>query len=174
MQPSGGTSQDSGSRAQKRERQRTMRELVTRQPVGNQSEFVALLAERGYDVTQATVSRDIAELGLVKVARAGRHAYTFPEDLASAPRVDDEGLRRVLRDLPVTVGRSGLIVLLVSSPGSAGAISEAIDRSSMTEQEGTLAGDNTVLVLFRDEGRLQRWLDWLAELNGEPLTPTRP
>lgn len=151
-----------------------MRELVTRQSVSNQAEFVELLAKRGFEVTQATVSRDIGELGLVKVLRAGRHVYAFPEDLASAPRLDDEGLRRVLRDLPVTIGRSGLVVLLVSSPGSASAIAEAIDRSSLTEQEGTLAGDNTVLVLFRDEARQQRWLDRLAELNGAPLTPTRP
>jgi len=174
MQASGGADQATGHRAAKRDRQRAMRELVMRQPVSSQTELVELLAQRGFDVTQATVSRDIGELGLIKVLRAGRHAYAFPEDIASAPRVDDEALRRVLRDLPVTVGRSGLIVLLVASPGSAGAIAEAIDRSSLTQQEGTLAGDNTVLVLFRDEARLQRWLDRLAELNGEPLTPTRP
>lgn len=161
-------------RVGKRQRQRQMRELVTRQPVSNQQEFVDLLAQRGFAVTQATVSRDIGELGLVKVMRAGRHAYAFPEDIASAPRSDDEGLRRVLRDLPVTVGRSGLVVLLVSGPGSASAIAEAIDRSSLTEQEGTLAGDNTVLVLFRDEANLERWIERLAELNGEPLTTTRP
>jgi len=160
-------------RAAKRERQRHMRELVTRQSVSSQQEFVELLTERGFDVTQATVSRDIGELGLVKVLRAGRHVYAFPEDIASVPRINDEGLRRVLQDLPVTVGRSGLIVLLVSGPGSAPAIAEAIDRSSLTEQEGTLAGDNTVLVLFRDEERLQRWLGRLAELNGAPLTATR-
>jgi transcriptional regulator of arginine metabolism len=174
MQPSGGASQASGSRAQKRQRQRVMRELVTRQPVSNQHEFVELLAQRGFAATQATVSRDIGELGLVKVLRAGRHAYAFPEDIASVPRTDDAGLRRVLRDLPVTVGRSGLIVLLVSGPGSAPAIAEAIDRSSLTDQEGTLAGDNTVLVLFQDERRLERWVERLAELNGEPLTTTRP
>ncbi len=151
-----------------------MRELVSRRPVGNQQEFVDLLAERGIEVTQATVSRDIAELGLVKVTRAGRHVYAFPEDIASAPRMSDEGLRRVLQDLPVTVGRSGLILLLVSSPGSAPAIAEAIDRSSLTEQEGTLAGDNTVLVLFRDEARLERWLERLTDINGAPLAATRP
>jgi transcriptional regulator of arginine metabolism len=157
------------TRAAKRERQRIMRELVSRRPVANQHEFVELLAERGIDVTQATVSRDISELGLVKVSRAGRHVYAFPEDIASPPRVSDETLRRVLRDMPVTVGRSGLILLLVSGPGSAQAIAEAIDRSSLTEQEGTLAGENTVLVLFRDEQRLERWLERVGEIVGEPL-----
>jgi transcriptional regulator of arginine metabolism len=157
------------ARAAKRERQRVMRELVSRRPVANQHEFVELLAERGMEVTQATVSRDITELGLVKVVRAGRHVYAFPEDIASPPRINDEGLRRVLQDLPVTVGRSGLILLLVSSPGSASAIAEAIDRSSLDEQEGTLAGDNTVLVLFRDAERLTRWLARLTEIYGAPL-----
>ena len=145
-------------RAAKADRQRLIRELVSRYPVGNQQGIVDLLGQRGVTVTQATVSRDITELGLVKVFRGGRHVYAFPEDLAAAtPPPSDEGLRRVLADLPVRVGRSGLILLLISSPGSAGVIAEAIDRSSLSEQEGTLAGDNTVLVLFRDEGSLERW-----------------
>jgi transcriptional regulator of arginine metabolism len=161
-------------RVTKRERQRLIREIVSRHPVSNQQEIVDLLAGRGVEVTQATVSRDIAELGLVKVVRASRHAYAFPEDLAPAPQPSDENLRRILRDLPVSVGRSGLILLLISTPGSAHVIAEAIDRSSLDEQEGTLAGDNTVLVLFRDEDRLERWLKQLAELNGAPLEAARP
>ncbi len=73
----------SAGRAARRERQRQIRELVTRQPIGNQQEFVDQLAQRGFTVTQATVSRDIGDLGLVKVVRAGRHVYAFPEDIAS-------------------------------------------------------------------------------------------
>jgi len=162
------------NRVLRRDRQRHLREIVSRYPVSSQHEIVERLAERGFAVTQATVSRDIAELGLVKVTRAGRHAYAFPEDIAPVAQQGDESLRRVLQDLPVTVGRSGLIVLLVASPGSAPAIAEAIDRSSLHEQEGTLAGDNTVLVLFRDETLLERWLERLAEVNGAPLASTRP
>ena len=158
------------TREQKRARHRAMRELVARFPVSSQHEFVDLLAERGFDVTQATVSRDITELGLVKVVRADRHVYASPEDLAAPPAYDDEKLRRVLQDLPVTVRRSGLILLLVAGPGSASAIAEAIDHSSLTEQEGTLAGDNTVLVLFGDEARLQRWHDRFRALQGLPAS----
>jgi transcriptional regulator of arginine metabolism len=145
------------TRATKLERQRTMRELVARMPISSQDEFVRLLAERDFDVTQATVSRDIAELRLVKVVRADRHVYASPEDLAPQPQESDEVLRRMLLDLPVVVRRSGLILLLISTPGTAQVIAEAIDHSSLHEQEGTLAGDNTVLVLFRDEERLERW-----------------
>jgi transcriptional regulator of arginine metabolism len=156
-------------REQKRERQRVIRELVTRGPVGSQSELVELLSARGFDVTQATVSRDIGELGLVKVARGGRHLYALPEDLARDVPARDDVLRRLLADLPVEIRRSGLILLLISTPGAASALAEAIDRSTLDEQEGTLAGDNTVLVLFADEPRLVRWrarLEALREGSG--------
>jgi transcriptional regulator of arginine metabolism len=146
------------TRAAKRERQRQVRELVTRHPIASQHELVERLAERGFDVTQATISRDISELGLVKVMAAEGHVYASPDDLApGAPRASDDRLRRVLADYPVTIGRSGLILLLVSEAGTASAIAQAIDESTLDEQEGTLAGDNTVLVLFADEDRLQRW-----------------
>jgi arginine repressor len=70
----------------------------------------------------------------------------------------DERLRRILADVPVTVGRSGLILVLTGTPGTASVVAQAIDESSLQEQEGTLAGDNTLLVLFADEPRLERWL----------------
>ena len=60
--------------------------------------------------------------------------------------------------MPVTVGRSGLILVLVGTPGTASVVAQAIDESTLQEQEGTLAGDNTLLVLFADEPRLERWL----------------
>ena len=153
------------SRATKRERLRLVRDLVASGSVGSQHELVDLLADRGYDVTQATVSRDIAELGLVKVTHDGRHVYAAPDDLtaAVAPASDDR-LRRVLADYPVTIGRSGLTLLLVSEAGTAGAIGQAIDESTLDEQEGTLAGDNTILVLFADQARLEAWLERFGKL----------
>ena len=147
----------------KRERQQAIRELVARQPVGSQEELAAYLRGRNFAVTQATVSRDIAELGLVKVPRGDRHVYVSPEDLAAPPHSDDH-LRRLLADLPVTIGRSGLILVLVSTPGTAGMLGQAVDEATVREQEGTLAGDNTLLVLFRDEERLERWLAWFRSL----------
>src|SRR5438128_7070271 len=150
----------------KRDRQRAIREIVARTSIGNQDELVAQLRARGFAVTQATVSRDIAEIGLAKVARGDRHVYVLPEDVVGGLIHGDDPLRRILADIPVTVGRSGLILLLTGSPGSANAIAQAIDQSSLHEQEGTLAGDNTLLVLFADETRLERWLEKFRALQG--------
>ena len=145
----------------KRLRQRAIRQLITSRPVGSQREVVDALLAQGFEVTQATVSRDITELGLMKAPRADGHIYVAPEDVAttSLPSpVSDERLQRILGDIPVSVGRSGLILVLTGTPGTASVIAQAIDESSLHEQEGTLAGDNTLLVLFADESRLERWL----------------
>ncbi|MFI5225081.1 MAG: arginine repressor [Candidatus Limnocylindrales bacterium] len=138
-------------------RLRAIRELVSERPIGSQRELADALRDRGMPVTQATVSRDIAELGLVKVPGIDGHTYVAAEDLAAARPTTDRLLGRLLADIPVRVGRSGLILVLTASPGTASSIAQAIDQSSLTEQEGTLAGDNTVLVLFADEARLLRW-----------------
>lgn len=170
-----GRRQTGTTRAVKRARQKAIREVVARHPVTSQHEFVDLLAERGFDVTQATVSRDIAELGLVKVVRGERHVYASPEDVAPQPQTNDAALRRLLDDHPVSIRRSGLTLLLVSTPGMAAAFAQAIDDSSLQEQEGTLAGDNTVLVLFADEERLLRWRERIDRIRGvSPLTAQRP
>ncbi len=153
----------------KRDRQRAIRELVAREPVGSQQELAERLSQRGFEVTQATVSRDIAELGLVKILRAERHVYVAPQDLAPPPpAASDERLRRMLADIPVTVGRSGLVLVLTGTPGTASAIAQAIDESTLTEQEGTLAGDNTLLVLFADDARLERWLERFRSIQSLP------
>jgi transcriptional regulator of arginine metabolism len=157
--------------AAKRDRQRAIREIIVRDPIGSQQELAERLVERGFAVTQATVSRDIAEMGIVKMPRGDRHLYVSTEDVAAPPRiVSDERLRRILLDIPVTVGRSGLILLVTGSPGTANVIAQAIDET-MTGQEGTLAGDNTLLVLFGDEARLERWLERFEELRSEPARP---
>jgi transcriptional regulator of arginine metabolism len=141
----------------KQRRQRTLLDLIARAPIGSQDELVELLHQRGFEVTQATVSRDAAELGLVKVPRADRHIYATAEAAATGNAYDTR-LRRLLEDIPVRIGRSGLSLVLVATPGSAGAIAQAIDQSSLTDQVGTLAGDNTLLVLFETEAALERWL----------------
>src|SRR5262249_9742067 len=143
---------------------------VERETIGSQGELVDRLDALGFAVTQATISRDIGELGLLKVPRSDGYAYVATEALVptSAARIAaeappahrrDDRLRPILPDIPVTVGRSGLILVVTGSAGTANVIAQAIDDSSLSEQVGTLAGDNTVLILFADEPRLEAWLD---------------
>lgn len=158
----------------KRERQRAIRELVMAEAIASQQDLADRLEALGFAVTQATVSRDVAELGLLKGPRPSGHVYVVPEALggrAVAPAApSDERLSRILADIPVTIGRSGLILLVTGSPGTASVIAQAIDESSLTEQEGTLAGDNTLLVLFADEGRLLAWRERFDEIRSSAVT----
>lgn len=161
-----------GAPRMKRMRQRTIRELLGQVSIGSQEELAEQLRQRGFAVTQATVSRDIADLGLLKVSRGDRHVYVAPEELTGMLPPSDEHLRRLLVDIPVTIGRSGLILVLNGPPGTANAVAQAIDQSTLDEQEGTLAGDNTLLVLFRDEERLERWSERFQALQAQlPPTP---
>jgi transcriptional regulator of arginine metabolism len=153
-------------------RRRAILDLVSTRAIRSQEELAGLLRDRGFPVTQATVSRDVADLGLVKAPRGDHHAYVTPGSLATgvatgvatgtAP-VSDRGsrdfarLRRILADYPVAIARSGLTLVLVSRPGAASAVAQAIDESGLDDQVGTLAGDNTLLVLFADEPALERW-----------------
>jgi transcriptional regulator of arginine metabolism len=172
------------SAADRPARQQAIRELIARRPIGSQAALVAALRERGFRATQATISRDVADLGLVKVPRADGHVYVAPEDLASTASVavggptasgrtarhaGDERLRRILGDIPVMVGRSGLSLVLVGTPGTASVVAQAIDESTL-DQVGTLAGDNTTLVLFADEAQLERWRAHFDELLAPALT----
>jgi transcriptional regulator of arginine metabolism len=164
--------------ATKAERRQAIREIVAREGVGSQRELVDRLVRRGIAATQATVSRDIADLALIKLWRGRRHVYVLPEDiagpagsgtstgpgLAASPRSSTERLRRILADIPIRVARSGLILVLTGSPGTASVIAQAIDESPLDEQVGTVAGDNTLLVLFADPPALERWLERFSQL----------
>jgi transcriptional regulator of arginine metabolism len=148
----------------KRERHAAIRRLVADRPIASQGDLVAGLSELGFDVTQATVSRDIAELGLAKVMRGEHSVYVLPETIGSRRAPSDERLRRILADIPVTVGRSGLILVLTGQPGTANVIAQAIEESTLDGFVGTVAGDNTLIVLFPDEPALLRWLERFAAI----------
>jgi transcriptional regulator of arginine metabolism len=153
----------------KRDRHAAIRKLVAAGPIGSQGELVASLAALGFDVTQATVSRDIAELRLAKVMRGDRSVYVVPEEIEARRPPSDERLRRILADIPVSVGRSGLILVLNGQPGTANVIAQAIEESTLDGFVGTVAGDNTLIVLFPDEPVLTRWLDRFEGLQASAL-----
>lgn len=145
-------------RARKRHRQQTLLRLVAERRLGTQDELVRALRGAGFHATQATVSRDIVELGLVKVARDGVHVYAAP----SAPTGGGaDRLRRFCEDYPVDVALAGTIVVLRSLPGTANALGAAIDAAQLDEIVGTIAGDDTVFLAATREREARAVVDRL-------------
>ncbi len=151
-------------------RQRAIRDLLEQRLIRTQQELAAALRERGFRTTQATVSRDVAELGLIKVNREGVQAYALPPRLVEAEASGEDRLRKLLRDLPIEFHESGLLLVVRTLPGSAHAIAAALDRARWPEVAGTIAGDDTVFVAFPDRSSLQRIRRRLLRLR-EPEQP---
>jgi len=150
----------------KRVRHGAIRDIVTARPVRTQQELAAALAERGFRTTQATISRDVAELGLVKQNREGIHVYALPPRPSEPEATGEERLRGLFRDLPVELRESGLLLIVRTLPGSAHAIAATLDRMHWNEVAGSIAGDDTVFIACPDRaslGRLRRRLVRLLE-----------
>jgi transcriptional regulator of arginine metabolism len=147
-------------------RQRAIRDLVEQRPIRTQQELAAALRERGFRTTQATISRDVAELGLVKAGRSGMQAYAIPPRLREADTSGEDRIRTLLRDMPVEMRDAGTMLVLKTLPGSAHPLAAALDRARWPEVVGSIAGDDTVFVAFADRGsmgRVRRRLQGLAE-----------
>ena len=128
-------------------------ETVRAAAIHSQTELSNRLAEAGIEVTQATLSRDLEELGAIKVrgVDGGSAYYVIPED--GAPRPVAGGttrLARLLGDLLVSHDASGNLAVLRTPPGAAAFLASAIDRAGLVDVVGTIAGDDTVLVVARD------------------------
>ena len=131
----------------KHQRQHRITKLLESKAVGSQSHLVDLLAADGIDATQTTVSRDLEELGAVKVRLPGGDtAYALPE-LPSQQVAPEDHLRRVLGEWVVEADYSGTVIVLRTPPGSAHVVGSALDRSGFPGVIGTVAGDDTVLVV---------------------------
>jgi transcriptional regulator of arginine metabolism len=139
-----------GRRLTKAQRQRLITSVIGRKRVGSQHELLAALAASGCVVTQATVSRDLRELGVEKTRDdLGRPRYLVPETRRGDPR---EALRRVLSEFGRRIVAAQNIVVVQSEMGSAPAIARALDRVDHPLIVGTLAGDDTCLVVANDSG----------------------
>jgi len=147
-------------------RQQAIRDLLDQRPVRTQQELVAALRERGIRATQATVSRDVAELGLVKRGPRGVQAYALPSRAEEREQTGEDRLAKLLRDLPVEFKPAGLLLVLRTVPGSAHAIAASLDRCRWTEVVGSIAGDDTLFLAFADRVALQRVRQRLARLAG--------
>jgi len=148
-------------------RQRAIRDLVEQRPIRTQQELASALRERGFRTTQATISRDVGELGLVKASRDGAQVYALPARLVEAEISGEDRLRRLLHDLPAEIREAGLLIVVKTLPGSAHAIAAAIDRARWPEVAGSIAGDDTVFVAVGDRAALQRVRRRLLHLAGE-------
>ena len=136
------------SSSAKRKRQEDILHLIRSRRVHNQDELREILHERGFDVTQATLSRDLKELRVGKVPHAEGESYyaaaVDPEDLSPA-------LERLLPHLLTSAEGVGNLVVVKTLTGGAQAVAEAIDLESWPEILGTVAGDDTILLILRDE-----------------------
>ncbi len=129
----------------RQERQGAIRRLVRELPISTQAELADALHASGHDVVQTTVSRDVRELGLVKTRDAsGRLVYALPEDAVPL------SLASSFRRAALTVESSGNLVLVTTPYGFAGALCEEIDRSAHPRILGTIAGENTIVIVARE------------------------
>ncbi|MEY2438311.1 MAG: transcriptional regulator of arginine metabolism [Acidimicrobiaceae bacterium] len=134
-------------RMAKQQRQHRIARLLEQHAVTSQPQLVELLAADGVMATQATVSRDLEEVGAIKVRAAGGDSVYAIPDLPKEQRAPEDHLRRVLGDWVVEVAHSGNIVVLRTPPGSAHVVGSALDRAGLTDILGTVAGDDTLLVV---------------------------
>ena len=131
----------------KTERQKAVLEAIAKQPVATQSEIKDLLKSRGIEVDQATISRDIKELGLVKVSSDGAHYHYAPvESVSPSAHRPAAMLARLIKK----VDWSGNLLVVKTDLGEASPVSLAIDRLGWPEVVGTVAGDDTLLVVVRE------------------------
>ena len=128
--------------------------ILSSASVRSQSELAALLADEGIDVTQATLSRDLEELGAVKLrgADGGVGVYIVPEDGSPVRGVSGgtDRMSRLLGELLVSTDASGNLAVLRTPPGAAHYLASAIDRAALPDVVGTVAGDDTILVVARE------------------------
>ena len=134
----------------KAERQEAIRNILNEQEIQTQEELAEALRKRGFSVTQATVSRDIREMRLIKLSRSnGGYQYGIQEgntDIGS-----NERMIRMLRECMLSVESSGQMIVIKTLSGSANTAAEALDSMDMPDILGSIAGDNTIFLVARAE-----------------------
>ena len=147
----------------KNARQAKILELIEREPIDRQEVLMASLREAGYHVTQATVSRDIRELGLIKVS-AGAGKYRYVSAAGTGKNAQSPGrFEMIFRESVLKVDYAGHFVLVKCYSGMANAACEVFDSMTWDDVVGTLSGDDTFLILMRTEEAAQRMTGQLAE-----------
>ncbi len=147
----------------KNKRHMRIMELIAREPIYTQEELAQRLKDNGEDVTQATVSRDIKEMKLVKVAdETGRSRYAMVGESAAGSL--SARMIRVFSDTVVSIEHSANIIMVRTLSGSANAAAEAVDTLHWPQILGTIAGDNAIMVVVREGNNTQEVADRLRSL----------
>ncbi len=146
----------------KARRHMAIREIVSNQKISTQEELCEALSAQGFVVTQATVSRDIKELKLLKVSGPDGYHYALPE--APAPRPSLDRMRRIFLDTVVEVTDSENLVVVKTIPGSAHLVASNIDAADIPEIVGTVAGDDTIIVVVKPTKAVPGVLKWFRSL----------
>ncbi len=151
-----------GNRMNKGQRHIKIREIISNQEVETQDELVDQLRADGFNVTQATVSRDIKELHLVKVPMMdGRYKYSLPADQRFNPL---QKLKRSLMDSFVSIDQTSNMIVMKTLPGNANAVGALIDNLDWHEVMGTICGDDTLLIICRAEADTERISERFLEM----------
>jgi len=130
-------------------RQKAIADLLRAEPLASQEEVTSRLSAQGYAVTQATVSRDLDQLGAVKVKRGGILSYALPDQMADNDWAAAR-LEKIVGDWVLSVEAAGTLIVLKTPPGSAHLVALALDQAKVPEIAGTIAGDDTLFLALRD------------------------
>ena len=130
-------------------RQRAIAEMIRAESLTSQEDVTARLRARGFPVTQATVSRDLDQMGAVKVKRGGVMTYALPDQIGESDWAASR-LQRILSEWVQSVEAAGNLLVLRTPPGSAHLVGLALDQAKLKEVAGTICGDDTLFVALRD------------------------
>ena len=134
-------------------RQRAIAEMLRDGPVRSQDDIAARLASAGFAVTQATVSRDLEQIGAIKVKRGGALGYSLPDQLGGSDWAAGR-LQRIFAEWVHSVEPAGSLIVLKTPPGSAHLVALALDQAKLGEIAGTIAGDDTLFVAIGNSADL--------------------
>ncbi len=142
-------------------------ELISRVEIGTQADLEQALEKSGFKVTQATLSRDIRELGLVKIASGGSYRYAHRQNISTnqSTTTTHASLARVKRFIR-NIDWSGNTVVVITDSGAAAHVAEAIDQLNIKTVLGTIAGDNTIFIVARRTINAAKLVDQLQSLIG--------
>ena len=146
-------------------RQKMLADILRAEPIGSQEEATERLGAAGFAVNQATVSRDLAQLGAVKVKRGGAIRYALPDQMGESDWAAAR-LERIFAEWVQSVEPAGSLIVLRTPPGSAHIVGLALDQAQLAEVAGTICGDDTIFIAVRDAADVHGLADRFRALGG--------